>query len=791
MAFLLGVLLTISVKADIVVDYEFQKAEFYNSDFPIYDQNFNVVNQTRYNGEYPANQSFTDDIVGEHPQGWEISDERGGSINVIAESNGHKKVLELDDIGIDALGIRYTIDGVQTSGIYEYWFKGNDTTDTFYMLLYGTDSTCIYIIIASDKIQYRYLGSFYDANNGGVSDDLWYHVKIVFDCIVDTYDFYLNNNLLNTNVPFHTTGNNINNIRFFTHDTTKNYKYQIDALDINYTKGYIEGCSRFSLVDIDSSIQEVNRYEWALTAPNTLVVAGTSNVNGWFDYEVGENGGSAYVSYENFNENALDREYYINSVSTDDMGIYKDYNLDSITKRLNVTARINFTIWTCPSGKVNFTIYSSDSSIIADLSFVMSGDFIDMFMLSGGEYTKFGSSFIYVKSIEFNLYIDYDLNLIIFRYLFSDIGILHIEEFLCESDKNGLSEIRCINYGESGGNVITRVDYIGIYADYIPISGGAYGFMEIIISEEVWDFRKNNLVILDSVGISKMYRFSDNGSRDAYFPNDYNIVEISLFTNHSGFEIYNMYADFNSSYLENPSIIIYLNLWFDLSSLTIEGVKMVEGNNTYYPQLFSGGVDNSESYFRVDSNNRLQFKVYFDDNYPEYISANFDVENFACQDKSIKFKSNMISGGFGDIQIGYSDMTSNYVPFPYYTDTITLVLPQTQWINKFMIFAYDDDKFNSSSCEGYITDLQTIDYTDIDISIITIGLLNVIVPLLMMIVVPFASASRYGNKVVLPLFGIMATLCFAVQLLEVWVYFIIVFGLIVFIFTKRKVRGEA
>ncbi|KKM91317.1 hypothetical protein LCGC14_1229740, partial [marine sediment metagenome] len=191
-------------------------------------------------GVYNATYSFSDEIVGDDPTEWTVG-ESGGTVNVIYELGGHTKVVELDDTdGGNYVSLAQTFtEGLQSTGTVEFWIRSDDVTDQIDLHMYEVAIYNIHLKIDDDKIQYFYGGIWNDATNGGVLDDIWYHIRIVFDVSPDTYDFYLDGVLLDVDVLFQnvvTTG--LNKIWFHTDGGDSNYKYYIDAVDYSWTDGY-------------------------------------------------------------------------------------------------------------------------------------------------------------------------------------------------------------------------------------------------------------------------------------------------------------------------------------------------------------------------------------------------------------------------------------------------------------------------------------------------------------------------------------------------------------------------
>ncbi|KKM23200.1 hypothetical protein LCGC14_1617610, partial [marine sediment metagenome] len=194
-------------------------------------------------GVYRATYSFTDELDGTDPLEWTLS-EPTGTINIISDLDGHNKVVEIDDTGGSAIYMYQDFtDGSQTSGTVEFWYRNDDVTDLMYFWFKVEGANKIRIIVSGDKIQYYYGGGYNDATGGGVLDDTWYHFRIVFDCVPDTYSFYLNGVLLDADIPFEELAVYISKLQFQTSGGATSLHY-IDAIAYSWDNDYMIGWNR-------------------------------------------------------------------------------------------------------------------------------------------------------------------------------------------------------------------------------------------------------------------------------------------------------------------------------------------------------------------------------------------------------------------------------------------------------------------------------------------------------------------------------------------------------------------
>ena len=186
---------------------------------------------------YPATYNFKDDADGDNPTGWTV-DEGGGTINVIALLDGHRKVVEMDDTsGADNVTAKQSFSSGQASGTYEYWIRTTDAT--LQVDMYGLNeggNEGVYLTILADKFQYRTVG-FNDVGLA-TSDDTWYHIRITFDCATDTYDIYIDGTKYQTGVAFRNVSTTIDALWIVTVNAASGYTVYVDAVGYSWDASY-------------------------------------------------------------------------------------------------------------------------------------------------------------------------------------------------------------------------------------------------------------------------------------------------------------------------------------------------------------------------------------------------------------------------------------------------------------------------------------------------------------------------------------------------------------------------
>ena len=139
-------------------------------------------------GYYPATFSFEDDFLPNEPDCFEEIGTVGGTVNVINTLDGHKKILKLYDNNI--LGKAYVIkelSSTPTNGTIEYWMRSDDFSKICGFRLddgsEGNDLVTMRTIY--NVLQYKDAMGWHNIRL--MENDMWYHVRIDFECTDGEY----------------------------------------------------------------------------------------------------------------------------------------------------------------------------------------------------------------------------------------------------------------------------------------------------------------------------------------------------------------------------------------------------------------------------------------------------------------------------------------------------------------------------------------------------------------------------------------------------------------------------
>ena len=168
---------------------------------------------------------------------------------MIAENDGHSKVLELWDNSSSNNSDIYNNFTAQIAGAVEFWVYGiAGTASGFYIRFWPTDAPQSFDVGPylkvdwnSENLQYYVEPSYYDIiASPGFTEQTWHHIRVAFDCATDIFDIWVDGTPVGTGVPFNEDVSSIRAIDFATsYDQTSGNAYTyIDAVDYSWTPGY-------------------------------------------------------------------------------------------------------------------------------------------------------------------------------------------------------------------------------------------------------------------------------------------------------------------------------------------------------------------------------------------------------------------------------------------------------------------------------------------------------------------------------------------------------------------------
>jgi len=153
-----------------------------NVNFPFTSEldDFEKFETISLDGNYLGNYTWYDDEIGTDPDGWTLSEPSGSDISIVAEVDGHEKVVEIDDNGgfpgmYQSAG---TMDiPVGSDCVLEFWYRCTSTAIKDFRIFEKTGGTMMYWWMDAEWNNYH----------DETSDDLYYENGTLATCDVDTW----------------------------------------------------------------------------------------------------------------------------------------------------------------------------------------------------------------------------------------------------------------------------------------------------------------------------------------------------------------------------------------------------------------------------------------------------------------------------------------------------------------------------------------------------------------------------------------------------------------------------
>ena len=238
--------------------------------------NLQQIGTYDYSGEY----SFTEDPDGSDPANWTIMREPSNTyVDVVAEKDGHRKVLELWDDSISGHPRIYNTFSSQTSGSIEFWLRYTKGTENYFSMLSKDGAGWGVVHLSISKTGADEL-SYYDGAEHKIcdlSENTWHHVRITFEHTTGGHDglrqYHFNvyvNGTKYGEFPFQSQRGQTKEFHFFTDSLHAHGDFHawVDAVDYSWAPGYYPNRNRdYSLSGLTYAIfengtQKTNWHQW-------------------------------------------------------------------------------------------------------------------------------------------------------------------------------------------------------------------------------------------------------------------------------------------------------------------------------------------------------------------------------------------------------------------------------------------------------------------------------------------------------------------------------------------------
>ena len=758
------------------IDYTFQNDNLFNSTglgrqswVDNASQTFNIRQRENITNIFNATYSYTEEI--EFTTGIDIdfvdSTNSDNDVEIINSIGNHDKVIRTFRNTGNGWFI-HNFDSDISSGIAEGYFQVSDSgASNQFFILRENNLDRLMVRIGAGEFQYRLIGVGW-TNIGKLGfDNVWYHVKVEWFGD-DTFDLWINGiQYLDGATTWAVMVDGYDAYELLQASVGINYIY-IDAFGYSWDPYYSIGDNIFPLTEVYSEQYEVDKWEFRHNPlTRTQYVDGTADPSGWntdVNAETLNIGGSRNIVIHvdddgdvERNFGGLDDTYYnisynfgINQLDDDDIG----------------------------ANAIVLKIDDEEADVIVSV-YIRINDNVEIFHDAGS--TVLGSITL-VANFTATFLINFESQ--VFNFILSDWndGTIFFD-FFGGFYSNSATDIRKIDYIHicTGTDIVdSDLFSISMYNTTGSISDdvGELRWDEVGFPEPIWTFTEFNLISLES-----------NFQNFSLFHEAFGGISFKnfIYWNSENINFVNIYEDDSLS-----TAITSLRLWmynnFSFSSISIDGVKLNEGLNSHPLIYNSGSVDGNNSYFYV-SGDRLNFNLITNDNNLEYIQASFNIDNLITENYSVSFRSDVFGASSCNLRLSYTDSTSSFIEFPTYATHTSIILPQEKEIGEVIVLITDNDLLNEGSTTGYIRSISFINFRDITTTIITLSLLTVIIPLIVLLIPTFAMYGKFGKSAIIPMFLLMSIVCFATNLIPVWLFFLIIVasgGIIV----SQKARGD-
>lgn len=743
-------------------------------------------------GDYNGTYSFANDTIGSIPIGWNNLSENNALAQILGYNDGHNQILNMKVIDAGDSVIKQTFDdGEQISGSIEFWIKTTDADYDSYFIIYDNNVQKLNLRISTNKFQW-YTTDWQDLDIIPL-DNIWYRIRLNFDCISDTVDIYIND-YYEGNFAFQVVLDNFDELRINL-NSNEYYETNIDAIGYSWSFNYTINENKYpNIQKVDSNILSKDKYEFNLNDDgNPYAMLGFPDVDFWnrysqYTYNVYPDIPDFTVKTKNINGIKI-----LASLDGTGTGI-RNQSLGLSQDKFNITFGFQITLMAEINSYTTFTIHSLSNTEIIRLRFdTQTNQDTNLQYYDGSSYQDLVSihGLDPTRVLEFNLYI-YNFSVNLSWYRTDDWTTTY--SFPLISNLSGINQIHFYSYDPTSNTDYyqLRLNYIGIYQYNISMCR-EYGYLDYELIDD-WNLNYHNVLSVNVYNqIIKIIAF---GKIEGLYSNEI----FNEFDNNSF--CYNFHTD--ERIIENAHLFLIIQSNFNLSEslyLLIERVKL----NQYIDSVFDreGIINyyyhnlNNQSYYYVDDLNRLcyHFDITQNDT-SEYMILYFDFDSgISSNYMNIYFKCRELSFSIGDayIDMSYFQPPNDRFYLKTYETTINTLLERGKEFSRFHFVIWDQNNNNYTNYigKGYLYGLQFL-YMRYGIpgkiDIITFSLLAIIIPLIIIITPTIGIYSVYKKKeIVIPMMLLMSIICFATSLIPFELFFIMLlcYGCGIFIQYKK------
>jgi len=607
-----------------------------------------------------------------------------------------------------------------------------------------------------------------------ISVDVWYNISFTINFITMKVSIYVDSNLIGHYFDLNPLTSYIRYFSIATDTFEVGVVWDIDSIryyDVFRSSGqYIIGSNLIPYLDISQSIKEVDKFKFDFKDDLiTLRDIDSKDISNWTILDTTD----TFVDIQYGYPLDSNRRVGIASpgLSQEFFGIEKVFNKQADI--INLSWNIEFNHFDVGAKNASVLLFNNDGNLITDIEFKAPNVRSNQITLFSG----LGTNIDYVC----NLYINFNDNISIFRFSTNTTFIGSIYIPILNSTSHTLGKVKFITSVQPPGLVIVYwLDNLGVYINGNSLissvsNNNEFGYFEFFTNKTYFSF------------LHPLFTFNGIGNIT------FTILDDTSHLILRSIKIYSDITTFNTRekdyfFTSLVSFRLNFNNTFQYTSFKNTGVRAIQSEATLIPTFINSGVDSETSFFYVDSNNRLAFIHEADDTNVEFIQISFIL--FApinTNDRTIIFQSNKNNIAKGFFQVGFNDDTSNILELPSFFSTTSAVLTQEKIVNQIIITITDDD-INSlvGITTGYISNIVFGFGVNFNITVATLSLLLMLVPLLIILLPTMLIGLRLGKESIMPLFLLMSLLCAITEIIPIWLFFVIAISSSIFILRKKN-----
>ncbi|BDI54865.1 MAG: adhesin [Lokiarchaeia virus VerdaV1] len=188
---------------------------------------------------FEATHNFIADTVGSAPSGWTDDSTSPPQVTVQSSYKSHKKVVKFADSGDVNRAVLQIHFSDHISGTIDIWIcKRTTANHNFAFNLYEDNITthAVYLYITGENIGFGGVDTGFN-----ITDDIWHHFRIDFNCATDTATLFFDGVEIDTDRAFLNAVDSIDSIDLRTDWTSPAFNVYIDSVGFSWDPNYTVG----------------------------------------------------------------------------------------------------------------------------------------------------------------------------------------------------------------------------------------------------------------------------------------------------------------------------------------------------------------------------------------------------------------------------------------------------------------------------------------------------------------------------------------------------------------------